>query len=190
MTDTHPLIVDGPIAVLVPRDIVTASGPEAETFLQGQVSQDVAALDTGASAWSFILQPQGKVDAWFRVTRTAPDSFVLDIDAGHGDAVVERLNRFKLRTRVDFEQHSWEMLAVRGAASGFQATAQLTAAPEWPGMAGVDLLGPAGTTGAEGFGRASPQTSRSCAFGLVCPPWGRNCTEILFRPRRGWFHAA
>ena len=33
------------------RDVVTVSGPEAEIYLQGQLSQDVAGLAGGSSAW-------------------------------------------------------------------------------------------------------------------------------------------
>ena len=42
-----------------------------------------------------------KVDALVQVTRTADDEFVLTTDAGFGDAVAGRLNRFKLRTKAD-----------------------------------------------------------------------------------------
>src|SRR5688572_32070787 len=84
-------------AVWLPRDVLRVGGPDAVSFLQGQVSQDVLALDVGGSAWSFLLQPQGKVDALVRLTRTAEDEVVADVDAGYGDAVAARLNRFKLR---------------------------------------------------------------------------------------------
>src|SRR5438094_718001 len=85
------------------RDRVRVAGPEADAFLQGQLSQDMAAIAVGASALSFVLQPQGKVDALVRVTRVAADEFVLDTDAGFGDAVFARLNRFKLRTKADID---------------------------------------------------------------------------------------
>src|SRR5919109_2413667 len=88
-------------AVWLPRDILRVAGPDALSFLQGQLSQDVVAVEIGASAWSFLLQPQGKVDALVRLTRTADDEVVVDVDGGHGDAVVARLNRFKLRVKAD-----------------------------------------------------------------------------------------
>ena len=88
-------------AVWLPRDVIAVTGPEAEVYLQGQLSQDVTALAPGDAALSFLLQPQGKVDALVRVVRHAPDRYTLDVDGGYGAAVVERLNRFKLRTKVD-----------------------------------------------------------------------------------------
>ena len=53
-------------AVFLPRDYIAVVGEDAETFLQGQLSQDVTNLPHGG-AWSFLLQPQGKVDAFLRV---------------------------------------------------------------------------------------------------------------------------
>lgn len=100
----------------LPRDFVRVAGPDAVSFLQGQLSQDVAALSVGGSAWSFLLQPQGKVDALVRVNRVADDEVVLDTDAGWGDAVIERLNRFKLRVKAEIEPLPWKCLAVRGVA--------------------------------------------------------------------------
>jgi folate-binding protein YgfZ len=96
----------------VPRDFVRVAGPDALGFLQGQLSQDVEALATGESAMSFLLQPQGKVDAYLRVTRAGDDELVLDVDAGWGDAVVARLTRFKLRTKADIERlDGWRCIA-------------------------------------------------------------------------------
>jgi folate-binding Fe-S cluster repair protein YgfZ len=85
------------------RDRVRVAGPDAETFLQGQLSQDVTAVGVGESKLSFLLQPQGKVDALLTVHRVAEDEFVLSTDEGWGEAVVTRLSRFKLRTKADIE---------------------------------------------------------------------------------------
>lgn len=81
-----------------PHDAVLVAGPEAEAFLQGQLSQDVTKLAVGEWAWSFVLAPDGKLDATLRVHRTDDDAFELLCDAGFGDAVAGRLGRFKLRT--------------------------------------------------------------------------------------------
>ena len=131
----------GTVAALVPRDVVRTTGADAATFLQGQISQDVDAVEPGDSAWSLVLAPQGKVDAWFRLTRNEDGSFLLDIDAGFGPALVARLERFRLRVDVDFESLAgWRMLSVRGgpaAETGLEApragerTRSMRAGP-WP----------------------------------------------------------
>ncbi len=126
-------------AVWLPRDFLQVAGPDAVTFLQGQLSQDVEGLGVGTSAWTFLLQPQGKVDALLRVTRAAGDRFVLDTDAGWGERAVGRLNRFKLRIKCDVEPLAWRCLAVRGPGAHEVATGFAPA--DWPGLPGVDLCG-------------------------------------------------
>ena len=148
------------VAAVAPRDAVLVTGADAATYLQGQISQDIEAVSPGESAWSLVLAPQGKVNAWFRLTRR-DDGFVLDVDAGFGPALVARLEMFRLRVDVDFESLTgWRMLSVRGAASLDETDAETrgTAADDeildtveaevrspiaWPGYEGVDLLGPA-----------------------------------------------
>ena len=133
------------------RDVLAVRGPDAEAYLQGQLSQDVGALAVGASADSLLLEPDGKLSALLRVTRTDGQGFVLDVDRGYGDAVVARLRRFLLRSKVELEQLAWRDLSLRGAGVGEAAAGLLTvlaergvlALPfEWNGWTGVDLLGP------------------------------------------------
>jgi len=46
-------------AAPIQRDVVRVHGPETIDFLQGQLSQDVAAILSGTSPWSVLLQPTG-----------------------------------------------------------------------------------------------------------------------------------
>ncbi len=134
-------------AVALVRDVVVVRGPDAVAFLQGQLSQDVVALAIDASAPSLLLQPTGKVDAWLRVTRTAPDEVVLDVDAGWGEPVVARLKRFLLRTKADLEPGRWSGVALRGPGSADLATeGGRRLAAGWPGVEGTDVLGPDGVS--------------------------------------------
>lgn len=134
-------------AVRTPRDVVRVSGPDAASFLQGQLSQDVLGMQVGACAWTFVLQPQGKVDAWFRITRTAEDAYLADVEGGHGATLVTRLQRFKLRVKLTIEPLAWQCVAVRGiAAADIDAEAlgaEIAPPVELGGTVGVDLLGPA-----------------------------------------------
>lgn len=158
---------DGYGAFRLGRDIVRVAGPEAQSYLQGQTSQDVAKLGDGGWAWSLVLQPQGKLDAFVRVFRRGPDEFLLDTDAGMGPPLVARLGRFKLRTKVAIDQLDWQVVAVRGAGrpelptslsesgaapadapggaapSGTENGGATVAVPfEWGGLTGYDLFGP------------------------------------------------
>ena len=130
---------------VVVRDVLSASGPDARSYLQGQCSQDLERLAVGESADSLVLSPQGKVDAYVRVTRTGEEAFVLDTDAGCGEVARSRLERFRLRTKVDFESLDWACLSVR---HGPETTIAVPPGPavalpvDWPQWSGIDLLGP------------------------------------------------
>ena len=133
-------------AVELHRDVLRAAGPDTVAFLQGQLSQDVD-VAVGASAWALLLQPQGKVVALLRATRRADDEYLLDTDGGFGPAVLERLQRYKLRVKSDLESLEWRCMALRGPRSAEVAGAVddpdvVAAAADWPGWPGLDLLGP------------------------------------------------
>ncbi len=81
-------------------DALRVEGPDAATYLQGQLSQDIDALAVGEDAWSFVLEPNGHIDALVRVAHTGDDAFVLTTDAGLGAAVEARLRKFLLRTKA------------------------------------------------------------------------------------------
>jgi len=133
------------------RDVLAVHGPDAEVYLQGQLSQDLSALAVGEAADSLLLEPDGKLCALLRVTRRDGQSFLLDVEAGYGDAVTARLGRFLLRSKVEIDPLPWRCLSLRGTRVGEAAAGLLTvlaergvlALPfEWNGWSGTDLLGP------------------------------------------------
>jgi folate-binding protein YgfZ len=143
----HRALRHGVAAVRLPRDVVRVRGTDAVAFLHGQLSQDVTALAVGDSAWAFLLAPQGRVDAWLRVTRVGDDELLLDLDPGFATPAVARLERFKLRTAADLEVVAgWSCLAVRGPETAGvvpdRTSASVVAPVEWPGgVVGLDLVG-------------------------------------------------
>jgi len=134
-------------AVRLPRQVIRAFGKDAISFLQGQISQDIATLEPGSSTWALILEPQGKVDAWVRVWgRRGGDEVLLDVDGGAGQAVLDRLNRFRMRVKVELELLDWQCVALRGpecpAPDSPELRAELRGTVDRAGLRGVDLLGP------------------------------------------------
>jgi folate-binding protein YgfZ len=162
------------VDVGIERDVVVASGADAEAFLQGQLSQDVEALADGASAWSFLLQPDGKVVAWLRVTRAA-DTFVLDVDAPFGAAVVARLERFRLRTKCDLalSTRAWRAVRTRDEAIPPGPDGELVLPIAWPGVNGCDVLLPEGA--AAPAGNAAAFDAMRIEAGV--PAMGRELTD-------------
>ncbi len=141
------------LASIVDRDVVEVRGRDASSYLQGQISQDVDSISAGGSAWSLVLAPTGKLTAWFRLHRVTDDRFLIDVEAGWAAPLVERLERFKLRTAVEFSLlDGWRMLSLRKefndadpeqTAPTIQAAlsqAALSATFSWPGFSGSDHL--------------------------------------------------
>lgn len=104
-------------AAIVERAFIAVTGADAERFLQGQLSQDVAS----GTGLSFLLDPTGKVVAFLRFS-PIDGGFLLDTDPEAGEAVVTRLRRFLLRTAAAVDVvHDRQMLRVWGGASLPQA---------------------------------------------------------------------
>jgi tRNA-modifying protein YgfZ len=127
------------------RDLVTITGPDAFSFLQSLVSQDVDGLDDGAVVASLLLTPKGKVQSSFRIVRVG-DGAWLDIEAGFGEALRAALERFKLRVKVEIAvpTEPWGMVAIRDDAFGdVDAPASSRVLPVgWSTTIGVDVIGP------------------------------------------------
>ncbi len=138
-------------AYRVPLDVVGVSGPDATAYLQGQLSQDLAPLEIGTGAAALLLEPDGKLTALVRVTRTGDEAYALDTDAGFGALVAERLRKFKLRTKVEIEPLDWPCVALRGAGVGAperRGAPPFALGADWNGTHGLDLLGPGADTAA------------------------------------------
>ncbi len=158
----------------LPRDFVRAAGPDVITFLQGQLSQDVARLEEGASTWALLLAPQGKVVAFLRVLRVGEEEVVLETDAGFGPAVIERLNRFKLRVKCDLDPLAWRCLAVRGPTAHDLVEGGVVA--DWPGLPGADLVGES-PAAPEGVTRCSMEAYEAVRIEAGIPVMGRELDE-------------
>ncbi len=88
-----------PIAELADRAILEVSGAEATTFLNGLLTNDVAALSLGATCYAGLLSPQGK--ALFDVFAVRhEDGFLLDVAAARAPELLKKLTMYKLRAAV------------------------------------------------------------------------------------------
>jgi folate-binding protein YgfZ len=145
---------------------VVVSGPDATSFLQSLLSQDLDAVDAGAGCRSLLLTPQGKLGVTLRVLRVRPvdgdDQWWLDTEAGFGEELATMLGRYRIRVDAEIRDRTeaWGLLEVRG----HEAVARVAAAakvdvPEvdgshvpwgelrvvradWPDREGVDVVGP------------------------------------------------
>lgn len=172
------------------RDVVIVSGSGAADYLQGQCSQEVEALGEGASTWTLVLSPQGKVVVLARVTRWSSDRYILDVDPGWGAVLEERLRRFKLRVRAEIARARWICTEVRGPLSSSLVEAYDGAAndalgaavsgaqrfgivipigEQWHGVVGSDVLEP-GFDPDEGLGGGAARVGSRLDLLATTPP--------------------
>ncbi len=176
------------------RDIFSVRGDDAESYLQGQLSQDVVALGIGEGADSLLLQPDGKLTALLRITRVDGEEFVLDTDAGFGDSMVARLKKFLLRSKVEIERLPWRCLALRGPGvdstlaafeeNAFDENSALRLAFEWNGWSGIDLLGPALAL-PEGLTVCDRDAVEACRIVSGIPAMGSELTDKTIAAEAG-----
>ncbi|MFM8721398.1 MAG: YgfZ/GcvT domain-containing protein [Acidimicrobiaceae bacterium] len=96
------------------RDVLYVRGVDARKFLHSQLANDVASLKVGASKYSLLLEPTGKITSLLRVHCKSEEDVVLDCDSGFGEASVTRLSRFKIRIKCEISSGAQRFVAVRG----------------------------------------------------------------------------
>jgi tRNA-modifying protein YgfZ len=139
MSTTHVYDID--------RDVVTVTGPDAGSFLQSLLSQDLEPIAVGEGAPALLLQPQGKLIATMEALRVDDDTWWCIADASAGEALAAGLNRFRIRVKVEIADVSaaFAALAVRGPDTA-HTLASVTAgeARVVPVGWGDDVVGPRG----------------------------------------------
>ncbi len=103
------------LAALPNRAVLAIEGEDREAFLQGLVSNDVAAATPGNAVWAALLTPQGKWLADFFIVADG-DRLLLDCERGQMPMLLQRLARFRLRSRVTL--HAEDALQVYAAWDG------------------------------------------------------------------------
>ena len=134
----------------IERDLVVVFGPDATSFLQSLLSQDLDPVAVGDVTHALLLEPKGKLVVDLRAAHVAADEWWCVCEAGFAAALAAGLKRFRIRVKVEIEDRSAEVasIALRGPdAAGLAA--KVTGSPaalvsvrvDWAGDAGVELLG-------------------------------------------------
>ena len=84
------------------RALSLISGPDAESFLQGLLTCDVAGLTPGEARYGALLTPQGKIIADMILIRLE-DGFLMDCAASARAALLAKLSLYKLRSKVELK---------------------------------------------------------------------------------------
>ncbi len=95
------------------RGVLTVSGPDAVDFLQGQVTNDVAALNPGSGCYAALLTPKARMLADARVLVTAPDRLQLDTEPVARERALSDLRMYKIGRDATVEDLSDERSLLR-----------------------------------------------------------------------------
>jgi tRNA-modifying protein YgfZ len=143
------------------QGVVLVDGPEAVKFLHALVSSDVQALRPGEGQSSLLLQPQGKLQVVLRLLGRDDGSVLALTEPGFAEQLVTALNRLRIRIKAEVRDLSadWAGVSVRGPQAAERLAALGAPVPEvahahaawgdvtvvradWPGLPGLDVLGP------------------------------------------------
>ena len=83
-----------------PREYVGVTGPDAASYLQRMVSNDVEALGPGEACQALLLTAKARLIAPLTVLRRGTDDFLLLTEPTLGDRVVDELRAVSLRREV------------------------------------------------------------------------------------------
>lgn len=111
-------------------NLISLSGPDSSHFLQGQMTQDVEALQDGISLASAWCSPKGRVLLTCRLV-AMDDCLLMTVPVGSTETALKRLQMYRLRAKVDISTESDVLFAAFAGA----AADQLAAAIGMPGDA-------------------------------------------------------
>jgi folate-binding protein YgfZ len=162
-------------AFRVDRGYVEVSGPDAEDFLERMLSNEVAALEPGASRPALLLTPKGRIIAPLRAVRTADEAFLLVTDSSDlAGPVAESLLASRFASRCVIETRPLVGLI------------QVGSEPEGPAVAipdfGVEAWEAWGDRAAVGADAAELERLRIEAG---TPAWGKELDESVLPAEAG-----
>lgn len=100
-----------PSALLTDRRILSVSGDDRISFLQGLISNDANQLTAGNAIYAAMLTPQGKfLHDFFLIPHG--DAILVDINNARAEDFSSRLNRYKLRSKITISSTTMHVAAL------------------------------------------------------------------------------
>jgi folate-binding protein YgfZ len=104
------------VAPLPHLGVIRVQGADATSFLQGQLTQDVALLPAGQARLAAYCTAKGRMLASFVLVKAAPDDFLLVCSRDLLPTVLKKLSMFVLRAKAKLTDASadWALRGVAG----------------------------------------------------------------------------
>ena len=98
------------------RGKLIVRGPDAAEYLQGQITNDVEALEPGAGCYAALLERKGHIQGDMRVLLLHEDEFWLDTEPESAAAVLRHLQMYSVGREVEIEDvgEQWAIVSLIG----------------------------------------------------------------------------
>ena len=176
------------ILSLAPRSFISLQGPDAQRFLNGQLTNDIRVVSESRCIYAAVLNAKGQLDAVCHV-RMVDDRYLLDAPAELGEALVTRLDRYLIADQVELSPvtDTWHLAHLVGMHPD-------ELQPELPdttriasvnrlGVDGHDLLSPAPLDLAVPV--LTPDQAEALRIGHGVPAWPSELAPGLLPPEAG-----
>jgi folate-binding protein YgfZ len=102
------------------RAKVTIAGDEAAEYLQGQLTNDIEALEPDQGCYALLLDRKGHLQADMRVLRLSSGELWLDMDPHLGERVLKHLRMYSIGRELEIADVSdrWAITSLIGPAAG------------------------------------------------------------------------
>lgn len=91
------------------RAVISFTGNDRNSFLNGLITNDVQALSIGETTWAAMLNAQGRIQTLFFLWKTE-NTLLLDLPDDQADSFLKTLRRFRLRADVQMERQDATIL--------------------------------------------------------------------------------
>ena len=101
------------------RAALTVKGADGAEYLQGQLTNDIEALERGQGCYAALLDRKGHLQADMRVLRLEDEEIWLDLEIGPAPAVLKHLRTYSIGRDVEVEDASdrWAITSLIGPRS-------------------------------------------------------------------------
>ena len=113
------------------RSVIAIEGPDAATFLQGLLTNDVERASNTQAVYAAMLTPQGKFLFDMILYRPEAELFLADVDKARAQALSTRLSMYKLRAKVEIRiRDDLSTYVLQDGNSGLDLTEAASASPD------------------------------------------------------------
>jgi folate-binding protein YgfZ len=105
-------------SVLSNRGVLKIVGKDAESFLQGLITNDVRKASKDSLLYSMMLNPQGRFLYDFFILKI-DDGFLLDCPKNYLQEIIKKLKMYKLRSEVEILETAYSVLISDVLQDGF-----------------------------------------------------------------------